>query len=397
MSESVSSAAPQPQQSAATNGGVTTANNEVGENMTGSSVRAMLFQRDMARQAAPVNSAEVQATPEAENAEPATTQPAEDATQTAPETDTPEATEGETPEGDDGVPDDVLSQLSSLDPKHRLLFQRAIEESRKRDQEKIDKRIGKERAKRGAIEQQLKEAQIREQTLSAQIRQPQQQQPPQATPAFDANQPLADVQTPEALQQRAKEAKDTVRFVNDILDSDGIENGVEIHGKVWSKAELKAARRNAQITLEDHVPMRAQFFQQRQNSVTQAIEKYPFMKDEASTGYAKAQALITNPQYRWLKDVPNAAEILGNLVEGEMAVEARKKAQAAPARQAAALRPRPASDQTVSSAVGAGGDRTTGASRGLNAVAAELARLNEKGNVTGGELRDFLKRKDQFR
>lgn len=396
MSESVSSAAPQPQQSAATNGGVTTANNEVGENMTGSSVRAMLFQRDMARQAAPVNSAEVQATPEAENAEPATNQPAEDATQNAPETDTPEATGGETPEGDDGVPDDVLSQLSSLDPKNRLLFQRALEESRKRDQEKIDKRIGKERAKRGAIEQQLKEAQIREQTLSAQIRQPQ-QQTPQATPAFDANQPLGDVQTPEALQQRAKEAKETVRFVNDILDSEGIEQGVEINGKVWSKAELKAARRNAQITLEDHVPLRAQFFQQRQNSVTQAIEKYPFMKDEASAGYAKAQAIITNPQYRWLRDVPNAAELLGTLVEGEMAVESRKKAQTAPARQTAALRPRPASDQTVSSAVGAGGDRTTGASRGLNAVAAELARLNEKGNVTGSELRDFLKRKDQFR
>lgn len=391
MAESVSSTAAAPQPATTTvPSGVTTANNEVGENMTGSSVRAMLFKRDMARQAEPVASADVQAAPPAGSAESTTDQTAEDATQNAPEPDSPDAADGETPDAADDVSDDVHSHLSKLDPATRLLLQQAIEEDRRRNQEKIDKRIGKFKAKTAAAEQATREAQLQTQTLAAQIRQP---QAPQASPAFDANQPLGEIQDHATLQKRAQDAKETVRFVNDVLDSDGIENGVEIAGKLWSKADLKAARRNAQITLEDHVPQRAAFLQNRDTSVKQAIEKFPFLKDTEHPGHKIAQDIVSSPKYAWLKTVPDAAELLGDLVEGKLAQAAKK----APVKPAAPIRQRPSSDQTVTTSVGGGSERVANGSRGLNALAAELARLNEKGNVSGGEVRDYLKRKDQFR
>lgn len=384
-------AAPQPQQSTAAPGGETTAKNEVGQNMTGSSVRAMLLQRDLARQTATAP-AEVQSTAPETSAEPATTQPAEEATQTATET---EQQTADAPEGDpDAAADnasDVLSQLSSLDPKTRAMVQQAIEAQRKKDQESVNKRLGKEVWRRKNLESQLQEAQGR-------LQQAPQNQPAAPPPAYDSAQPLSDIQDPASLQKRADEAKRAVREANDLLDREDIDwaRGLAMGDKVWTRADVREARRNAQIILEDHVPQRAAFFQQRDQVVRAAVEKYPFLKDPESAGYIKAQAIVANPQFAWLKTIPNAAEILGGYVEGELAQEARKKT-VAPAKPAALIRPRPSNDQTVSTAVGAGSERSTSGARQTSAVAAELSRLNAKGNVTGRELRDFLKKSDQLR
>lgn len=233
---------------------------------------------------------EVEAAPEAEAApadspEATVSETAADTDQT-PEPEAEAVTEEVSKTEDEAAPeegedDDVLSQESALDPKL---------------QAKIDKRIGKEVAKRKTLEQEVakRDAQIEELKKLAE-KEPEVRE----VVAPTAENPLANIESIEGLQQAFEQAKKAVLDLEDMLDSPEIETGVTVGEQTYTKQDIKQALRNAKRHLAEHIPQRAQFLQARESTRAQLHADFPALKDKNSADYQVFQkTLKENPALR---------------------------------------------------------------------------------------------------
>lgn len=193
-------------------------------------------------------------------------------------------------------------------------------------QEKIDKRIGKEVAKRKTLEDQLAAQREELDKLKAAVAQP--SEAPAAPVVVDPSQPLAHIGTVEALNLEHKQAKEVIRAAEDMLDQfDAGNDSVEYQGATYTKAQVKQILRNAKRTVEDLVPQRYQFLQNRDGWRAKAVEEFPFLKDRTTKEYQLVEAARRN--YPIIAALPDADYVLGLAVEGIKAVEARKAAKPA--------------------------------------------------------------------
>jgi hypothetical protein len=250
-------------------------------------------------------------------------------------------------------------------------------------QKKIDKRIGKEVAKRKALEAQLAELQAKVGSQPAPAEQPLQQSMPAAP--LPANVPLAQIEDFQSLQTLRDQAKEAKRFAQEQLDRDDFEP-VRVGDTVLGRSELKAILRNAEKTLDDDIPTRAQFLTQKQQAQQLAHQMFPYLKNKEAPEYVLAQQALS--QMPWMKNLPNADWIIGVQIEGLKALEAKNKGKPAPKPQPAMSTRPPASQGLVSSA---GGDvRTPSATKSANQVEALRAQMSKKGGVTAHEAAAFL-------
>lgn len=277
-----------------------------------------------------------------------------------------ESAEVEAPEAqaEEGQTEDVPSQDISPDLK-----------------KKIDKRIGKEVAKRKALEAQLNELKLQVQATQ----QNQSQTPPPVVPLPQGAPPLAqieDINGLTALQQQAREAK---RFAQEQLDRDDFEP-VRVGDTVLDRKALKTIVRNAEKTLEDEIPQRAQFLQQRHQAQQLAFEKFPFLKDKSSPEYVQAQqAYIQMP---WLKNLPNADWIIGVQIEGLKALQAKDRKAGKPAKPSAPFSTKPPSGQSVVSS--SGDARTPSGQRAAQTLEALRSQMSKSGGVSANQAAQFL-------
>lgn len=339
---------------------VPNAANPSAENLNSEQVKVRLAASDRARLAAP-----------AEQTSPAPAEAPTPAESTAPETPVTPETQAEGEE-----PADVLSNLASLDPKTRQLVEAEWEKRKLYNQDKIDKRIGKVTAEKMAAQQAALSAQ---QELNALRAQQVQSQPTGPLP-------LEQIQDMNGLGRLHQEARQTIRDVERLLARDDIANGVQIGEKVWTKADLVEAKFNAQSALEDQIPARARFIQQREQATQAAIEKFPFLKDPASPEYAEAQAMFQNPEYAWLRNAPNAVEIVGTYLVGKKHLTAAHVATVKPTQN-------PPSSQTATSSMGLAA-RVAPEQRANTQVTAALETLKKKGSVNSSDVRAYLKQLD---
>jgi len=250
-------------------------------------------------------------------------------------------------------------------------------------QKKIDKRIGKEVAKRKALEAQLNEIKL----AMAQNQTQQSQTPAQPAPLapLPASVPLAqidDVQSLVSLQQQAKEAK---RFAQEQLDRDDFEP-FKMGNQVINRDSLKTILRNAEKTLEDDIPARAQFLQSKTQVQQAAYEKFPFLKDKSSPEYVMAQqAYMAMP---WLKNLPQADWIIGVQIEGLKAIEAREKSKNKNGKSVPVSKTPPQAQALVSS--GGSSARASGTARSSSQIDAMRNAMSKKGGVTANEAAQFL-------
>lgn len=271
----------------------------------------------------------------------------------------------------DSEPDDVLSQLSTLDPKAQEIAKAALERQKERLVGKFEKRIGKEVAKRKGIEESLS-GQLNE------IRnQSQPQTPPPPPPVLNPNNPLGHISDIQSLNQEFSKAKEAMRLSEDLIAQmeDNDTNSIEYGGQEFTKQTVKSAMRNAKRIVEDHAPQQAQFLQARQANSQQAFEMFPWSKDRNSTEYVMAQRFLNDPT------VANRADrdvVVGLLVEGFKAVEARKnvKTDSRPAPKPKA----PASQGEFSSASGASRAPESEINRARNTSEIDKL-LNKKGGL----------------
>ena len=247
---------------------------------------------------------------------------------------------------------------------------------------RIEKRVKEEIYRRKQAEAQLNE-------LKLQVQAAQQNKPAETAPIAPLPQgvtPLAqieDVNGLTALRQQAIEAK---RFAQEQLDRDDFEP-VRVGETVLDRRALKTIIRNAEKTLEDDIPQRASFLQQRAQAQQLAFEKFPFLKDKSTPEYVAAQQAYM--QMPWLKNLPNADWIIGVQIEGLKAMQAReKKGGAKAAKPSVPFSTKPPSGQSVVSSNGEA--RTPSGQRAAQTLEQMRQQMSKSGGVSANQAAQFL-------
>ncbi len=323
---------------------------------------------------------------------------ADEAAKTAETTAEPEA-ESEA-EADSEVPS---HSTSAFTPEQQKIFD-----------ERVKKRLGKEAAKREAIEAKLAAAEAKLAAAEAGGRATPGDAAQAAAPVQPAPltgpQPLAQYEDLASLGKLQSQAKEAVRWAEQILDTPRAwktktdtdpDTGEEtsyrvttIGDQTYTEQGVKGIMRQAKLTLEDHIPARAQFVSAKQQATQAAIQEFPFLADKSSAEYQQAQAMLRDP---WLQQRPDALWIVGVQIEGMKAHEARKTKTVADTKpKPKTTVSRPSNDQAaVSSATTT--TRVPVQTGVRQAMAAEEAKLRSKGGITTAEAAASLQARERFR
>jgi hypothetical protein len=339
---------------------------EKSSNVSSGQAAAYLFAKSQTPSPAPEPTAvEDEAPGEPEKTEPSTAEVETSPADTLSEESAPaEAEQAPAEEEAEDEEEGVLSHKSPLDKKLR---------------EEIQERINREVSKRKNLEEKVME-------LEAEVRR---KDEAKASPAPQGPLPLSEFNDLASLEKHGESAKQAARWARDQLDRDDFtEEGVQIGGEVYDKPRLKAIVRAAEVALEDDIPARKTFLRQRAEMSRQAVTLFPFLQDKSSPDYQLAVAAYReNP---WLRDRPNADYIVGLVIEGRKAVEARAAAKAAPAKPKVAPVAKPAGDQTAVSSGATTSSRSSPGSAARAAFAAERGEAMKKGAISASEAVAFL-------
>lgn len=343
-------------------------------NITQASLKAFLTPKE---QAAPETEAEAADAPKAvEAGEPENT----------PQTEQPESTE-----------EPAEEQATEESPEQPEVEKSEDEESSFKDeklspeiQAKINKRIGKEVAKKKALEERLTalEAEL------AQAREAKPEEAPAPVLAATPDNPLADVSDLQTLQAKHKEAKDVFRQVSELLEDNPNAEEIEVDGQMVSRKALREAKRNAQRVVEDFIPQRAQFLQERQKYETAAKAKFSWLNDKNSPDYHLAQQI--RKATPWIDNLPNAPLALAVHVLGIRALEKMEAESAAPKKTEAPKAKAPASQ--AASVAAAAKPRVANDTAQKRQVAQEIESIkSSKHNLTQKDFAALMAKSKQLK
>lgn len=200
-------------------------------------------------------------------------------------------------------------------------------------QEKIQKRINKLTAQKKAaaeeaasVKAQYEEAQKRLAELESQVNE-------SARPVLQASaeNPLADVDTPEALDAKIKSAQEVRRWA--LRNTDGAEVKKPDGSTVYLDSDaVKDYLLKADDVLTIHAPARKEWLAQRQPAVEAARNIFPDLFKKGSDMHAAYQATVK--QAPELLKLPQHEYWIGLALYGEQQLMANQKAQAAKANAA---------------------------------------------------------------
>ena len=256
-------------------------------------------------------------------------------------------------------PDDVLSKLSPD------------------TQESINKRIGKEIAKRTALEAELN-------ALKARMAEVEQKPTPPPEPTPDA--PLANIRDFAELDKHQALAVETKLWVQQQLDRDDIANGVKVGDRTYSKEELRSSLHNLNRTLEIEVPKQRRLLTATAQYAQKAVEEFDWLKDNSSDNFRQFQQVMrANPE---LQHRPNGIYIAAAAVEGETAKNLRR------AIKDQSQGTKPVKERAPDSQLAASGAtapvREAASSRAVEALRTDMEKMKKKGNVTVRDAKDYL-------
>jgi len=131
-----------------------------------------------------------------------------------------------------------------------------------------------------------------------------------------------EVETFEELETLRKEAINAKKWARKYEGESFVEeNGVE-----YTAEQIKEIRNNSEDCLDELIPARQKFLQERDSSNAQATQSFPFLQDQASEGFKLLSSINENPRFKTLKDLPNELYLKGLLVEGVLSVNSRNTA-----------------------------------------------------------------------
>lgn len=186
-------------------------------------------------------------------------------------------------------------------------------------QEILDKRIGKEVAKREKLKAQIAELQSKLAQQPTEI----EKEVPVPVPA---NTPLAEITSMEQLNSYRE------TLANDIIEAEGLlyadfpHNGMQTKWGVVTKSQLISMLTEAKKIERTQIPAREKFLTTRTQAKQTASQEFPFLNDPTHPGYQMAKAARSDPANALLRSYPNSEYLIGLLVEGQLALNARKSA-----------------------------------------------------------------------
>jgi hypothetical protein len=278
----------------------------------------------------------------------------------------------------------VLSQLRNLDPNTRNLVERLIKETRAKDQESINRRIGKEVAKTKSLEARLAE-------MESAPPKEKEVQVPVTLPTAD--QPLANINDKATLTVEYRKARDVYRMVDDLIMAGPDEMGeYKVEDKTFTKEQLIQIRRNSAKMVDEFIPQRLRFLDAKEQHTALAKKDFPWLNQPESQEYKLAQEQRRSAP--WLAALPNSDYLVGVFVEGIKALQEKATPKVAPITPPARKAP---SDQTASSQTASGGVRDGGLSIQRERVQGSMQKMSKAGGVNGRDVAAFLLNKELSR
>jgi hypothetical protein len=266
--------------------------------------------------------------------------------------------------------DDALSQEASKeDPKTQDKLQRRIAE------------LVKER----------NQAQAEAERLKADYARKASQLPP---PAPTPDNPLANIEDLAGLTKERDTARDVKKWARAQLDRDDIAQGVTEGGRTYRKEEIKAILRNTEEMLEETIPARARFLDQRAKVEQNAIATFPWLKDSASPEFARYQQYVRDPI---IAKQANAPWIAALIIQGDRALResiASTSTGAKAVEKGSAKERAPASQ--VASGASPGPAREPSGTAAMKQLTQAVERLKGKGNVSVKDVAKFFAQKESI-
>ena len=226
--------------------------------------------------------------------------------------------------------------------------------------------------------------------LQAQAEQAQQTQSAEL-PEYLKDNALHNISNEQSLQKEVNNLNTLVEWVDENLDNEvqyddnGNEYIAKDGDKVYSKADLRRIKANANKILRNDVKARKEWLQERTTADQQAIQTFDFLGDPNSPEYKLFMQVKESPLYRPLVQyLPNANYTLGLFVEGYKAVEAKVKQKSAP-------KPKPKAP-TASTEAGTARPKTPQANA-QKALQAAKAKFDKSGSMA--DYQAYLKLKNK--
>lgn len=193
-------------------------------------------------------------------------------------------------------------------------------------QEKLLRRIDKITAKRREAEERAEQLETELSDLRSKF-----DSTPPVTLAPTAADPLADIETPEALEERVSIAKKVRKWALSNLEGASVTNanGEEVY---YEPAQVREFLANADEMLTEHAPKRREWLTHRQTFVPEAQAAYPSLFKAGSQEQAVYRETLK--AYPALKNMPNIELIIGDAIEGQKMRFARQQAAATKAASA---------------------------------------------------------------
>lgn len=260
---------------------------------------------------------EPQDNPEQTETEPENEATADESEKSSADTDPSQEADGQEPESDEQSDDDDSDAAAD-----------ETEETPSATQEKLLKRIDKITAKRREAEDRAEQLEAEMAELRARV-----EATPPITLAPTPDNPLADVETPEQLEQRVSIARKVRKWALANLEGGTVTNaqGEEVYHE---PAKVREYLANADEVLTEHAPRRQQWLQQRASTLPEAQAAYPALFKAGSQEQGVLREVLKS--YPALKAIPNLELIVGDAIVGQQMRFARQQqagAKAAPAKK----------------------------------------------------------------
>lgn len=123
---------------------------------------------------------------------------------------------------------------------------------------------------------------------------------------------VSEVETFEQLEELRQQAIGAKKWARKHEDESFVEEG----GQEYTKEQIKEIRDNAEDHLDEAIPARMKFLQERAQSDQQALETFTFLKDSDSPESELLQQINANERFKVLDTLPNGLYIKSLIVEG---------------------------------------------------------------------------------
>ena len=123
---------------------------------------------------------------------------------------------------------------------------------------------------------------------------------------------VSEVETFEQLEELRQQAIGAKKWARKHEDESFVEEG----GQEYTKEQIKQIRDNAEDHLDEAIPARMKFLQERAQSDQQALETFTFLKDSNSPEAELLQQINANERFKVLDTLPNGLYIKSLIVEG---------------------------------------------------------------------------------